>query len=196
MRKFRRPKAGSPTPDQSPQNDTTNRTVMYRMTIALPGHPLQVEVFRSPQEAWEWMRAQYLDDWDLASGTDLSPLYSETYRASLNDQDTTAPGVHVVGDRVYQIETATTPYPRYHPEHHNQVHQGRLVENVTHLLKSTRPDEIAARLGYADPENLRTALNRIGRKDLAERFVKTAWDPMVEVNRNHKETPHTAVRDL
>jgi hypothetical protein len=169
-------------------------STMYQMTIIIPGLADQVEIFGSAPEAWEWMRNEYLDDWDLVLGTPLSTDYSATYPL-LSAHDPHTSGSYTVADRSYAIELTTLRRPQHARAHHNQVHQSRLVEDVEHLLKSTRPDAIAKRLGYADPENLRVALNRLGRRDLGTQFTRTSWDPMVEENRNHKETPHTAVRE-
>jgi hypothetical protein len=167
---------------------------MFRMTITIPGQPDRLEDFRSAPEAWEWLRNEFRDDWDLALGTPFSALYSAAYR-QLSVQDALVEGKYLVGDRIYQIVRVERAKPQPRPQHHNQRRQARLVEDVEHLLKSTRPDKIASRLGYASTENIGVALRRLGRDDLADRFVRINWDPMYAVHQNHKKSPHTAVRE-
>lgn len=50
---------------------------------------------------------------------------------------------------------------------------------VLHLLGTDWPDNIAKRLGYSDAASLNASLLKWGRRDLAARFEKSAYDGLV-----------------
>lgn len=50
---------------------------------------------------------------------------------------------------------------------------------VSHLLGTDWPDNIARRLGYSDAASLNASLAKWGRRDLAARFEKSAYDGLV-----------------
>ena len=54
-----------------------------------------------------------------------------------------------------------------------------VIEEAQHLLGSDWPENIARRLGYADAASLNASLMKWGRRDLARKFEKSAYDGLV-----------------